>query len=184
MNAMMKICISGLTGSGKTTLGSMLAKELNIAHITKETAKEYAKIAADAKKDKSGKLLIRQAADPRYARDFDRDIAEAAKGKNCVVTTWLGPWLIKDATLRVWLNASLDERAARKSRDMKISMKKAREYVIEKDGEAAKGFKKVYGIDIYDHSLFDVEISTQLLPHGEVIAVISMLAMLREGIKK
>lgn len=184
MDAMMRICISGMTGSGKTTLGTMLAKELGIAHITKETAKEYARIVSDAKKDKSGKLAIRQAADSRYAKKFDKEILEAAKGRTCVVTTWLGPWLIRDATLRVWLNASLDERARRKAKDLRTGISRARKYVADKDSEAAMGFRKVYGIDIYDHSEFDIEINTERLPHREVIAVISMLAMLKEKIKR
>lgn len=177
---MMRICISGLTGSGKTTLGNLLSKELNIEHITKETTKEYAKILDEIKRDKSGKLKMLQAAHPKYARDFDREILGAAKGKNCVVTTWLCPWLMKDATLRVWLNASLDERSRRKALDMRTSLKKTKEYVMEKDRSAAMEFKNIYGIDINDHSVFDIEISTGRLAHKEATAVISMLAMLKE----
>lgn len=178
---MMRICISGLTGSGKTTLGNMLSKELKIEHITKEMAGEYARIQDEIKRGRNRRLGILQAADPKYARKFDSEILKAAKGRNCVVTTWLAPWLIRDATLRVWLDASLDERSRRKARDMRTGRSKAKKYVMEKDGSAAREFKKIYGIDISDHSVFDLEINTERLTHREAVAVISMLAMLRES---
>ena len=178
---MMRICISGMTASGKTTLGKLIARELNVEHITKEKTKEYAKLMNDLEQRKDAKLALAQTADSRYAKDFDAEIIKAAKGKNCVVSTWLAPWLIKDATLRVWLNASPAERYRRKARDLGVSIRKAEKFVKEKDSLAAKGFKKVYGIDINDHSVFDIEINTEKLDHKKVVAVISMLAMLKEG---
>lgn len=181
---MMRICISGLTGSGKTTLGRLLSKELNIEHITKESVEEYARILKEIKKGGNERLGVLQAAHPKYARNFDAEILEAAKGKNVVVTTWLSPWLMKDATLRVWLNASLDERSRRKAIEMRTSQKKAKEYVMRKDGLAAGEFKKIYGIDISDHSVFDLEVNTRKLTHREVVAVISMLAMMKENAVK
>ncbi len=62
----MKICISGLTGTGKTTLGDELAKELGIEHI-KPTYKS--KVASDDEL-----LRFLKNASKAYIKEFDDDI--------------------------------------------------------------------------------------------------------------
>jgi cytidylate kinase len=177
---MIKICISGLTGSGKTTLGNLIAKELGIRHITKVQTHTYSVIASKLQAKNDRTLAIGQTANPKYAKDFDREIVAAARKSNCVVSTWLGPWLIKDASLRVWLNASLEERSRRKAKDLGTTLAKAKSYIIEKDSYAKSQFKKLYGIDINDHSIFDIEINTEKLNHADVVSVVSMLSMMKD----
>ncbi|MEM3227444.1 MAG: cytidylate kinase family protein [Candidatus Micrarchaeaceae archaeon] len=177
-----KICISGLTGSGKTTLGTIISKELGILHITKAQTQTYSEIENRLKEKPNRALSIGQSATPKYAKLFDSEIVKAASKHNCVVTTWLGPWMIKDATLRIWLNASFEERARRKANDMRISLKKAKAYVLEKDFYAIKQFRRIYGIDIiHDHNIFDLEINTEKLDHTKVAAVVSMLSLLKDS---
>ncbi|MGC8622861.1 MAG: AAA family ATPase [Candidatus Micrarchaeia archaeon] len=177
---MVKICLSGLTGSGKTTLGTLLSKELNIRHITKDQARSYQEMLKELSATKSKVLRLGQVAVPKYAKDFDSEIAKEAEKYNCVVSTWLSPWVIKGATLRVLLYCSFDERARRKARQLHISISKAKEYVKAKDAYAERSFKKIYGIDIRDHSVFDLAINTEKLNHKEVVSIISMLSIMRD----
>lgn len=180
LDCMLRICISGLTGSGKTSLGEMLARELKIMHVTKELAKSY--LAFKGERGKLGKkAAIIETANAHYAKSFDSEIEELARRNDCVVTTWLGPWVVKSPTLRVWLNASLKERVRRKARQRGTSEKSAERYVKLKDKETIASFKKVYGIDVMDHSMFDIEINTERLSRNDSIAIIAMLAAMKSG---
>ncbi|MGC8651879.1 MAG: AAA family ATPase [Candidatus Micrarchaeia archaeon] len=175
---MLRICISGLTGSGKTTLGEQLAKDLKVLHVTKELTEGYAAFKKERAALGKGAALI-ETATKRYAGGFDREIAELARQNNCVVSTWLGPWTVKNPTLRVWLNASFKERARRKALQKRISEKSAERYVRLKDRSTIDSFKKIYGIDVMDHSMFDIELNTERLSSKERIAIIALLVAMR-----
>src|SRR5271155_5201617 len=115
---MLRICISGFTDSGKTTLGDMLAKEMNILHVTKYITDTYKTFKQeDTKKDHDS--TIRETANKGNAKPFDDEVTKLSEANNCVVTTWLGPWIVKEPTLRIWLNASPKERVRRCSVEKK-----------------------------------------------------------------
>lgn len=171
---MLRICISGFSRSGKTSIGEVLAKELNIMHITKYSAPSF---------KKHEKEIINnaiQTADKRYANSFDDEIAELAKKNDCVVTTWLGPWTIKDATMRIWLSAGFDERAKRCADEGKISADEAKVFIKEKDELTVGAFRELYNIDVKDHAFFDMMINTERLSLKESVSLISMLAIGKE----
>ena len=172
---MLRICISGLSSSGKTTIGNTLSTELNIMHITKYKLNSFKKNGRELSKS------IIQTADKRYADAFDKEIAALAEKNSCVVTTWLGPWLVKDATIRVWLSASPDERARRCSEIMDMPIDKAKAYIKEKDELTVKAFKEIYNIDVKDHAFFDMMINTERLSMKESVSIISMLAIGKEN---
>lgn len=175
---MLRICISGLSASGKTTVGEALAKELDIMHITKSMTKTYKRFVDENGGPKEASNKIRaETSDPKYADDFDKEVVALAKKNDCVVTTWLGPWMVKDATLRIWLNTCFDERAHRRAVGKHISLELARVQMKEKDDNTIRDFKKVYGIDIMDHRIFDIEINTERFTRQEEVAVIAMLAL-------
>lgn len=177
---MMRICISGLSSSGKTTLGYTLAKELNIMHITKHMVKSFKDFEEDQKRN--NEIVIVQTADKRYADAFDREVIELAEKNNCVVTTWLAPWIIKDPTLRIWLTASFEERVRRHAKDKKKSIKESEEFIKKKDSMTIQEFKNLYKIDVMDHSNFDLEINNERFEVKDVASTIAMLALTKEKI--
>ncbi|HUY69946.1 MAG TPA: cytidylate kinase family protein [Candidatus Baltobacteraceae bacterium] len=177
---MIRICISGLTASGKTSLGHMLAEELGITHITKHTLDTYHKTMEEAKRGGERHINIVEMGDKRFAKQFDDELVAMAEKGNCVVTTWLGPWLVKDATLRVWLNAPIGERAARRAKELKVAPEEAKAVVEEKDRLTINAFNEIQNIDVTDHSAFDVELNTHRLSLKEMVAVISMMALSKE----
>lgn len=167
----MKICIAGLTGSGKTTLGDALAKELNIEHV-KPTYKMH------VKSDRELISMLKNIT-AKYVKDFDNDIIRNSKGKNCIITTWHGPWIIKDATLRVWLNAPEDERIRRIASSRKMSISQATKYIRAKDKLTLRQFKLAYKKD-YDFSVIDITINHHKVSTKEAISIISMIALMRD----
>lgn len=174
---MLRICISGLSSSGKTSLGNLLSKELNIIHVTKHMLNSYRQVQEEMKTGGDGTLEMIQTADKRYADAFDKEVIDIASRNDCVVTTWLGAWLIKDPAIRVWLTASFDERARRYANDHKTTMEDAKDYVRKKDELTANSFKEIYDIDIKNHSFFDMMINTERTGIEEAASLISMLAM-------
>ncbi|MCX8175061.1 MAG: cytidylate kinase family protein [Candidatus Micrarchaeota archaeon] len=164
----MKICISGLSGSGKNSVGEKLAARLGLRLInpTFKTLAAKQKITLLDFHKKAEK-------DHEIDREFDRHLVEMARGGNCVITTWLGPWMIKDADLRIWLYAPSSARAARVASRDGISLEEAAKHIAERDESNRMRYLEIYRIDIYDHSGFDLVINTErFLPEqsAEIIA--------------
>lgn len=166
----MMICISGYTGSGKTTVGAELAKDLGLKHVN-HSYKDYVKQHADV-------IKFKRQSDPKFVKQFDREIVlEARKSKNCVVTSWLGPWMLREASVKVWLNASLDVRAKRVCKHVNLSVKETRNYITKKDRLNKLYWKKIYGVDLEDHSNFDIEINTENFTTKQVVAIIAAVSI-------
>lgn len=160
----MIIAISGLSGSGKNTLGEMLAKELGYKLVC-PTFKDLAAaegISLMAFQEKAAK-------DHDIDRKFDKVLREQAKG-DCVVTTWLGPWIV-DADVRMKVFASLDVRSGRLAKRDGMDEKSARRHILERDEGNRKRYMKVYGIDIYDDSSFDACLNSGVLSPRQLLGI-------------
>jgi predicted cytidylate kinase len=163
----MKICISGLTGSGKTTIAEILSKKLHYPLISSS----YKNLTKDIVK-----FTQENVNNEKLAKEFDKKIIQLAKKeKNCIITTWLGPWFIKNS-FKVWLYASEEERIKRVAKREKLSLKKAKEYVEKKDNSTIKHFMKVYGINILEHEDFDLIINTESFSKNKIAEIIEKAA--------
>ncbi len=167
----MKICISGLTGSGKTVIGKRIAKELNIRHINptyKSSVENDAELI---------KLIGR--AGIRFTREFDRKVADESKGKDCVITTWYCPWTVGDADLRIWLDLDESKRVKRIMKRNRLSLQYAKKYVRNKDRLTLRNYRLAYGKD-YDFSIIDIRINCAVVKEEEIVSIISLLAIERD----
>ncbi len=180
---MLRICISGLSCSGKTTIGEELSKGLGIAHITKQSTGTYKRLEEDLGRGTNGSLELVQTADSRYAKDFDTEITALADKGDCVISTWLGPWVVKGPKISVWLDADAAARAKRYAARSGSGDEDAMERISKKDSESIRLFKDVYGIDVLDHSQFDISINTGRIGIRDAVAVISMLSIKKDGTK-
>ena len=147
----MIITVSGLTGSDKNTLGELLAKKLGYKLVC-PTFKDL------AAKEKISLMEFQKKAekDQNIDKKFDailKDMVAKTNG-NCIVTTWLGPWIV-DADFRIKVTAPLEVRAKRVAKRDGMSVSEAKKHVKERDEENRMRYKKVYDIDIYDESKFD-----------------------------
>jgi cytidylate kinase len=146
------IAIAGMTASGKNTIGELIAKEFGY-RVVCPTFKDIAKkegISLMALQEKAAK-------DKNIDLKFDELLRqEVAKG-NCVVTTWLGPWMA-GADVKIAIVAPLKVRATRLAKRDGMTLKEAEKHVKERDEQNIKRYKSVYGIDITDYTGFDAVI--------------------------
>jgi predicted cytidylate kinase len=145
----MIIAIAGLTGSGKNTLGELLAKELGYKMVCPTfkdlAAKEGIPLMEFQKKAED---------DPDIDKKFDAVLKEQAAAGNCVITTWLGPWIV-DADLKIKVSAAPEIRAERIAGRDSMGAEEALRHVNARDESNRNRYKKLYGIDIDNEEIFD-----------------------------
>ena len=151
----MIIAVSGLAGSGKNTFGTALAKKLGY-RIVCPTFKDLA--------DSAGVSLLefqKMAHDnPEIDKQFDTHLKQEADEGNCIVTTWLGPWIV-NADYRIWINAPSEVRAERLAKREGSSVKEALEHIQKRDADNRARYLKLYGIDILEHKGFDLILNSE-----------------------
>jgi CMP/dCMP kinase len=170
----MIIAIAGLTGSGKNTLGELLAKELEYRMICPTfkdlAAKEGIPLMEFQKKAEN---------DPDIDKKFDAVLKEQASAGNCVITTWLGPWMV-DADLKIKVSAADEIRAERIAGRDGMDTDEALEHVKARDEGNRKRYKKLYGIDIYNEEIFDVVLDSGKYKPQELLQQIIELIKKRD----
>ena len=168
----MIICISGLSGSGKNSVSELVAKKLGL-RLVDPTFKTL------AAKSKMSLMDFHRKAEKEHSIDKQFDahlIAQTRKG-SCVVSTWLGPWIVQNASLRVWLYAKRKARAARVAKRDGMALDEAEKHIADRDESNHMRYLEVYNIDIYDHSGFDLLVNSErFLPEqsAEIIAAAAM----------
>ncbi len=150
----MIIAVTGLTGSGKDTLGRLVAKKLKY-RLVSPTFKDL------AKKEGVSLMEFQKMAekDPDIDRKFDDFLrGETLKG-DCVVTTWLGPWMV-EADVRIKIFAPAKVRAERIAKRDGMPYAGAIRHVNERDDNNRRRYKKLYKIDIDNDDIFDACINS------------------------
>jgi len=168
----MIICVSGLSGSGKNSVSELVAKKLGL-RLVDPTFKTL------AAKQKVSLMDFHKMAEKQHGidRQFDAHLIAEAKKGSCVVSTWLGPWIVQNASLRVWLYAKRKARAGRVAKRDGMTLEEAEKHIADRDESNHMRYLDVYNIDIYDHSGFDLLINSErFLPEqsAEIIAAAAM----------
>ena len=155
----MIITISGHPGSGKTTVGQLVAKSLSLqfvstGHIFRDLAKER-----NLSLKKFSKLAE---TDPSIDKEVDDRQAQFGKQDNILIEGRLAAHFIPHAQYRVWIECSREERARRISERESTTLESSLSQLEYREASEQKRYKQYYGINIEDIKYNIIQDSTHL----------------------
>jgi cytidylate kinase len=177
------ICISGMTGSGKSTVARKLADKYELDYFSGGNALKTLAQEEGYDSDMQGwwespqglEFLQQRMSDPAFDKKIDEKLLELAEKGNVVLDSWTMPWLL-DGGFKIWLEASPEVRAKRVVKRDGISVEEAVKAMKEKDEKTRAIYKSLYCFDLgRDLSPFNLILSTDELEPDEVFYAVKMV---------
>jgi cytidylate kinase len=174
------VCISGMAGTGKSTLSKKLAKKYNLKYYSGgDTLKA---LAAEEGCNTSvngwwespeGLTFLRERErDLKFDKAVDDKLLEYAQQGNVLLDSWTMPWLLETG-FKIWLLASIEKRAERVAKRDKIGVKDALRILKEKEARTKVIYQKLYGFMLgEDFAPFNLVLDTENLNAEEVFWVL------------
>ncbi|MHC3129613.1 MAG: cytidylate kinase family protein [Candidatus Bathyarchaeota archaeon] len=177
------ICISGMTGSGKSTVAKKLADKYGLGYFSGGNALRTLAQEEGYKSDMRGwwetaeglRFLQQRIGDPAFDRRIDEKLLELSEQGNVVLDSWTMPWLLKEG-FKIWLEASPQVRAKRVVNRDGISIEEAIKALKEKDERTRQIYNSLYGFDLgHDRSPFNLVLATDELDPDEVFHAVCLV---------
>jgi len=156
----MLITISGVPGSGKTTVARQLAERLGLPHVYAGDLYRQEAKARGLSLDAFNALCEQ---DHSIDRALDAAMAERAKQGNVVLEGRLAGYLAADNrldALKVWLDASDETRARRVAQREGSDWRAVLDENRLRHGSDSSRYKAIYGYDLADHGVYDLVLAT------------------------
>ena len=166
------ITISGTPGSGKSTIGKILKKRLNLNYvysgqIFRETAKKY-----KMNLEEFGRFCENN---EKIDRELDKEQLDLLKKGNVILEGRLAGWIAYNnniKSLKIILNADLKIRISRIIEREAGDYNKRLKEILSREKSEQKRYKKYYNIDIKDTSIYDLIIDTSNKSPKEIADII------------
>jgi cytidylate kinase len=168
-----KIAVSGKSGCGNSTVSSLVAEKLKLELINFT----FRQLALE-KDMEFGELCEKALSDYSYDRELDRRQVEMAAEGNCVLGSRLAVWMLKEADLKVFLTASVEERARRIVKREGGDFVETLKATNIRDKNDSKRYKAIYGINTDEYDFVDLVINTDRLDEYQVSEIIVQSAQL------
>jgi cytidylate kinase len=174
------ICISGMAGTGKSTLSKKLAEKYQLRYfsggdVLKDLAKhEGYDVSIRGWWESPGglKFLNERVNDPKFDKAVDDKLLEYAQQGNVLLDSWTMPWLFKGG-FKIWLEASFGKRVARVAERDNMNVAEAFKVLEEKEAHTKAIYKSLYGYALgEDFEPFDFILDTDNLSADEVFEVL------------
>ena len=179
----MVVCISGMAGTGKSTLAKRLAQKYGLKYYSGGDALRALAAEAGCKSAGNGwwespeglSFLAKRAEDPSFDKAVDSKLLEYAAQGNVLLDSWTMPWLVKDG-FKIWLAASAEKQAERIAQRDKMTLAEARKALKEKEGKTKAIYKELYGFALgEDFAPFNLVLDTDNLSADEVFQVLCLV---------
>ncbi|MEM3881385.1 MAG: cytidylate kinase family protein [Candidatus Bathyarchaeia archaeon] len=177
------VCISGMAGTGKSTLAKKLARKYGLRYYSggdalKELAKDegYNPSTRGWWESPEGlSFLKKRESNPQFDKTVDEKLLQYAQQGNVILDSWAMPWLLKTG-FKIWLAASEEKRAWRIAKRDGISVEEARQVLREKEATTKAIYEKLYGFRLgEDFEPFHLILDTDNLDASEVFQVLCMV---------
>ena len=174
------ICISGMAGTGKSTLAKKLAQKYGLKYysggdaLKALAAEEGCNVSSNGWwESPEGLAFLRQRErDSQFDKAVDDKLLEYAQQGSVLLDSWTMPWLLKTG-FKIWLLASIQKRAERVSERDKITVKTALRILEEKETRTKAIYRKLYGFTLgEDYAPFNLVLDTDNLNAEEVFQVL------------
>jgi CMP/dCMP kinase len=174
------ICISGMAGTGKSTLSKKLAEKYGLRYFSGgDVLKDLAKregydvsVQGWWESPEGLNFLNKRVNDPKFDKEVDDKLLEFAQQGNVLLDSWTMPWLLKEG-FKIWLEASFEKRAARVAVRDGMTVAQAFAVLKEKEARTKAIYKALYGFSLgEDLKPFDFILDTDNLSANEVFEVL------------
>jgi cytidylate kinase len=167
----MRITVSGLPGSGTTSLSRYLAEHHKFSMISAGEVFRQLAVEHNLELAEFGRLAEQ---DESYDKMIDARQKEiAAQRDNIIVEGRLSGWMVSDADLKIWLIAPIGCRIKRIiSRDHVADEKTATAITIERERCEAGRYRSYYDIDINDLSIYHMVLNSEHWGVAELGAIV------------
>lgn len=170
------IAVSGKSGCGNSTVSSLLAERLGIRLIN-FTFRSLAEERGMTLKE----VLAAAKNDPSWDREVDDRQVRMAREGNCVIGSRLAIWLLRDASLSVYLHASPETRARRILKREGGRLEDILSFTQARDDQDTRRYQELYGIDNNRYEFADLAINTERLNPESIVDIIETAV---RGLKK
>ena len=152
----MLITISGLPGSGKTTVARLLSHRLGVPHIYAGDLYRRAAVERGVSLEAFNALSEK---DHSIDRELDAKMAEYARQGAAVLEGRLAGFMALQEgvdALKVWLTASDEVRARRVAQRESKDSNAVLQLNRSRQGSDAKRYRAIYGFDLNDTTIYDL----------------------------
>lgn len=161
----MLITISGLPGAGTSTVARLVASALGIERVDGGTV--FREMAAEHGLDVNEFSRVAEG-DAEIDLELDQRLADRAKQGDVVLESRLAGWIAVNErlpALKVWIDARSRERGRRVAAREQVSMETALQANADRERSERSRYLTYYGIDLDDHTIYDLVIdSTETTP--------------------
>ncbi|TRO51236.1 cytidylate kinase [Candidatus Bathyarchaeota archaeon] len=177
------VCISGMAGTGKSTLAKKLAEKYYLKYYSGGDALKA--LAAEEGYDSSSdgwwespdglRFLEKREENLEFDKAIDDKLLGYAREGRVLLDSWTMPWLLKTG-FKIWLIASVEKRAERIAMRDKIPLEEAVKVLKKKETITKAIYKKLYGFMLgEDFEPFDLVLDTNKLNAKEVFQTLCMV---------
>ena len=177
------VCISGMAGTGKSTLAKRLAQKYGLKYYSGGDALRV--LAAEKGYNSSSNgwwespeglsFLEQRKANASFDKAVDEKLLEYAAQGNVLLDSWTMPWLVKQG-FKIWLAASVEKQAQRIAQRDKMTVEEALQALKQKEDRTKSIYKQLYGFALgEDFAPFNLILDTDNLSAEEVFQVLCMV---------